>query len=71
MGILLLSKPQFGKREMRLSQWEREGVASRALLRVCGSYESVGPDAFDLWPSLDIALLYMEGTEDMSLILES
>lgn len=45
--------------------------ASCAFLRVHDSYESVGPDAFDLRPSLDTALLYVEGTEDVHLILES
>lgn len=45
--------------------------ASRTLLRVHGSHESVDPDTFDLLPSFDIALVYMEGTEDKHLILES
>lgn len=45
--------------------------ASRAFLRVHDSYERVGPDTFDLRPSLDTTLLYVEGTEDIHLILDS
>lgn len=63
VGILLLSKPQFGSMEMGLSRWERRKRCSHALLRVHGSYDSVDPDAFyscRLWRVP--FLVCMEGT---------